>query len=147
MSLQQAQITVHPPLTQKKLTRYLKKKGTYVIRDNKGKVLYIGYSKNLYDTICRLFQGNGILKEYDSRKMHFEIIFTTLRVPCIKSILQRHFKPAYNSRIQPIERLNDCQKRQAKRILEAYLQQSRFTPLKEVQGDHQTDLEPLPKTQ
>lgn len=145
MSLQKAQITVHPPLTQKKLTRYHKKEGTFIIRDNQAKVLYIGRSTDLYNTICRLFQNKGVLQKYDSRKMHFEIIVTHLRTARIKSILQRYFRPVYNKRIQPVAHLNERQRWRAGKILEGYLQQSRFVSLEEVKGEHKTDSISSPK--
>ncbi|MGH1338734.1 MAG: hypothetical protein ACRBFS_21650 [Aureispira sp.] len=146
MPSQKAQITVHPPFEYNKLSRYDKHKGTFIIRDKKDRVLYIGFSKDLCNSIRRLFQNKGKLQQYDLRQVRYEVILTGLVTPCFKSILQRHFKPLHNARIQSVRRLNSHQTWRAKNILQHYLQQSRFTPL-EVTGKHKTDSEPLTNSQ
>lgn len=122
------------PIPQKHLTRYKKKKGVFIIR-LRGTVLYVGASTSMYKAIMRLFQKGGVLSEYDCQRCMFEIIETQLRSPSVESVLKRQFAPKYNSRFKVWRPDTYYEKKQAKKIWNWYLEQSRFD-----QANHRTDL-------
>lgn len=128
-------LTVHPSIPQKKLGRYRAIKGAFLIRQD-DVVVYIGASTNICKTAMRLFQKDGVLSHLDRDRVQFEIVFTTLRSPSVETVLKRHFKPKYNKRIRKLEKPTEYEKRQCKRILKEYLEQSSF----EAQGEHKSDL-------
>jgi len=135
MNVKDTSLTVQPPIPQKQLGRYRCRKGVFLIRQNET-VLYVGASENIYKTVMRLFQNQGVLCHLDRNRLRFEIVETTLRSPSVENVLKRYFLPEYNRRIKKLIKPTDYEKRQCKRILEGYLNQSRF----EVQGEHTTDL-------
>ena len=128
-------MTVHSPVAQKHLSRYKKKKGVYLIR-KKDKVLYVGTSTDIRQTVMRLFHRNGSLSSFNYSLLSFEIISTSLRKPFIESVLKRLFNPPYNKR-KPRSMSHPLfyEKKQSQIILDSYLKQTRF----EVEGNHQTD--------
>lgn len=134
MSVKGQTLTVQSPIPQKHLNRFRAKKGVYLIRRNET-VLYIGASKNIYKAVMRLFQSNGKLIHLDRNQLTFEIIETPLLFRNIEAVLKRKYTPEYNERIKPLGKPTAYEKRHYKRILEAYLDQTRF----EVQGEHKTD--------
>lgn len=128
-------LTVQASVPQKKIGRYRAVKGIYLIRHN-DTVIYIGASStNIYKQTMRLFQKGGALSHIDNNRVQFEIISTRLRSPSVESVLKRYFEPEYNKRIKKLEKPTDYEKRQCKRILEEYLEQSSFA----VQGEQKTD--------
>jgi len=137
MNNKELSLNVHAPIPQKKLGRYRDQKGVYLIRQG-DQVLYIGETSNIYKAAMRLFQGKDTLSAFDYNKAKFEVIITSLRSPSVADVLKRYFKPPYNKRIRTVYKPTDYEKRQSKRILEAYLEQSRF----DVAGEHQTDSNP-----
>lgn len=131
---EQISLTVLPPIPQKHLGRHRAAKGVYLIR-NKEEVVYIGTSTDIYKTIMRLFQNQGALSDLDRNKLTFEVIYTTLRTPSVESVLKRYFMPNRNRKPKELTKPSAHEKKQEKRILEAYLEQTRF----EAKGNHQTD--------
>lgn len=131
-------LTVQPPIPQKKLGRHRDQKGVYLVRQGET-ILYIGSSQNIYKAAMRLFQKNGKLSHLDRNRLQFEIIETSLMLSTINGILKRHYQPKYNDRIEQDAILTKHEKSQTKRVLSAYLDQSRF----EVQGEQRTDLNHL----
>lgn len=131
-------LTVQPPIPQKKLGRYRAVKGVYLVRKGET-VLYIGASENIYKAVMRLFQKKGALSHLDRNRLQFEIIKTTLRFRTIEGVLKRYFEPENNKRIKRLTTPTKHEKFQHKRVLEAYLDQTRF----DVQGEQSTDLNHL----
>lgn len=134
MSSKGKTLTVQSPIPQKHLSRFRAKKGIYLIRRN-DIVLYVGASKNIYKAVMRLFQSNGKLCHLERHELSFEIIETTLLFRNIEAVLKRKYTPEYNERIKPLGTPTAYEKRHYKRILDAYLEQTRF----EVQGEHKSD--------
>ncbi|MGH1336818.1 MAG: GIY-YIG nuclease family protein [Aureispira sp.] len=130
-------LTVHPSISSAKLGRYRAIKGIFVIRQN-DTVLYIGTSSNIYKAVTRLFQKKGALSHIDRRSAHFEIVIPPFRVQTTEIVLKRLFKPAYNLRPLPKDKPTAAQKRQSKRILESYLEQTRFDVVPK-EGEHKSD--------
>lgn len=127
-------LTVQTPIPQKHLSRFKYQKGIYLIRRNET-VLYIGASTNIYKAVMRLFQKDGILSHLNHNELSFEVIETSLLSRHIENVLKRKYRPEYNKRIKPLGTPTAYEKRHYKRILDAYLEQTRF----EVQGEHKTD--------
>ena len=135
-------LTVQNPIPPQHLGRYRRKKGVYLIRISRtGEVIYIGSSKSdVYKAISRLFQNKGILSHLDRRKLVFEVITTKLLFRNLETVLKRYYQPEYNKRIRPINDQTSYEKSHYKRLLEAFLDQSRV--VENVQGDHKTDSKP-----
>lgn len=131
-------LTVHAPIIASKLGRYRAVKGVFVLREN-DRVIYIGNSKNIYKAVIRLFQKKGVLYHIDRRTINFEIVIPPFRVQTTEIILKRLFKPKYNIRPLPKEKQTRAQKRQSKRLLESYLEQTRFEVVVYKEGEHQSD--------
>jgi hypothetical protein len=134
---QKTTLTVQSPIPQKYLSRYRAKKGVYLIRRN-DTVLYIGASSNVYKAVMRLFQSKGKLNHLDRNLLTFEIIESALLFRNIEAVLKRKYTPEYNERIKPLGTPTSYEKRHYKRILDAYLDQTRF----EVLGEHKSDSKP-----
>lgn len=130
----QKTLIVQTPIPQKHLSRYRKLTGVYLIRRN-DRVLYVGASTNIYKAVMRLFQSKGKLSHLDRHKLTFEVIESSLLSRNIEAVLKRFYTPKYNKRIIRLRTPTAYEKRHYKRILEAYLSQTRF----EVQGEHKTD--------
>ena len=142
MNVKDTSLTVQPPIPQKHLGRYRNKKGVYLIRQNET-VLYVGASENIYKAIMRLFQKGGILSHLDRNRLQFEVLKTSLRFRTIENVLKRYFEPRYNKRIKRLTELTKHEKSQQNRVLDAFLNQTRF----DVVGEHKTDLNHLNQTQ
>jgi excinuclease UvrABC nuclease subunit len=127
-------LTVQTPIPQKHLSRFRNKSGVFLIRRN-DTVLCIGSATNLYKVIMRLFQKNGILNNINRNKLTFEIVETSLLFRNIETVLKRRYKPEYNKRIKAEGKLSSYEIKRNKRILDNYLDQTRF----EAQGEHITD--------
>lgn len=134
MAVKESSLTVQPPIPQKHLSRFRAKKGIFLIRQN-NTVLYIGAASNIYKTVMRLFQKQGILAHLDRNRLSFEIIETTLLFRNIETALKRHYLPEFNKRIRPIGKQTKYEKRHYRQLLEVYFNQTRF----EVPGEHKTD--------
>jgi excinuclease UvrABC nuclease subunit len=135
MTVKETSLTVQTPIPQKHLSRFRNKTGIYLIRRNE-KVLFIGSAKDIYKAVMRHFQKGGALSELNRNRLSFEIIESNLLFRNIETVLKRHYTPKFNKRIKPKGNLSNYEKRHFKRILEAYLNQTRF----EVQAEHKTDL-------
>ena len=141
MNVKEQSLTVQTPIPQKHLSRFKQKKGICLIRQN-DKVIYIAASKkDIYNAVRRLFYTSGILSHLDYNRLKFEIVQTSFRSPSVESVLKRYFEPKYNKRIKKVYFRNPTtyEKSQTKRILEAFLNQTRF----EVVGEHKTDSKTL----
>ncbi len=134
MSRQASNLTIHPPTSSKLLGRYRHRKGVYVIRLN-DQVLYVGNSVNIYKSGLRLFQKGGVLNHINVKKVTFEILLTTMRLSSVEMVLKRHFLPQYNYIAKLPTKPSTYEKKQAERIKNTYLAQSRFT----IKGAHQSD--------
>ena len=141
MTLKDTSLTVQPPIPQKHLGRHRNKKGVYLIRQNET-VLYIGASENIYKAVMRLFQKGGILSHLDHNRVQFEVLKTSLRFRTIESVLKRYFEPQYNKRIKRLTKLTKHERSQQNRVLDAFLDQTRF----DVPGEHQTDSKTIPQS-
>lgn len=142
MTIKDTSLTVQPPIPQKHLGRHRNQKGVYLIRQNET-VLYIGASENIYKAVMRLFQKGGILSHLDRNRLQFEVIKTSLRFRTIESVLKRYFEPEHNKRIKRLTKFTKHEKSQQNRVLDAFLDQTRF----DVAGEHKTDLNHLNHTQ
>lgn len=134
MTVKALTLTVQPPIPQKKLGRYRNQKGVFLIRQKEA-VLYLGASENIYKTVMRLFQKGGILSHLDRDRLQFEVVTTSMRSRTIENVLKRYFEPMYNKRINRNQDLNKHERRQHRRVLDAFLHQTRF----EVVGEQKTD--------
>ncbi|WMX16549.1 hypothetical protein [Aureispira sp. CCB-E] len=135
MSVKGQTLTVQTPIPQKHLSRFRNKTGIYLIRRNET-VLFVGSSKNIYKAVMRHFQKGGALSELNRNKLTFEIIESNLLFRNIETVLKRYYLPKFNKRIKPKGKPSRYERSHYKRILEAYLNQTRF----EVQAEHKTDL-------
>jgi hypothetical protein len=131
-------LTVHSPIPRKQLGRYRNIKGTYIIRHQE-KVLYIGSSTNIYKAASRLFQQSGALARLDMNLMNFEIIRSNLRRPSLETTFKLNLAPVHNYKKKPSSSSSCYERKQMKRIMTAYYEQSRFAPEKEVYGEPKTD--------
>lgn len=139
MAVKGLSLTVQAPIPQKKIGRFRDQKGVYLIR-HKGSVIYIGTSfKCLYRTIMRMFQKGRKLDHIDYNRVEIEIITTSLRFSTIKNVLIRHFKPLYNEKVKHLGITTEYERRHFRRVLDSFLEQSRFEP----RGNHQTDSKPF----
>lgn len=135
MSVKGSSLVVHPPIPQKKLSRYRASKGVYLIR-YKGAVIYIGCSRSgLCKSVTRMFQEGRVLSHFDIRRVKIELVLTSLQLNTVKNVLLRHFKPEYNKRFKALGITTEYERRHYRRIKRSYLEQSRF----EMFGEHQTD--------
>lgn len=138
-------LAVQPPIPQKYLGRYRNKTGVYLIRQE-NTVIYIGISTNIYKTVMRLFQNQGALSHLDVNTLKFEIVLTSLRIPSVEAVLKRLFTPSFNRSPKKLKRPSVYEKNQNRRILEHYLEQSRFdTKVNNTQsiiGEQHTDSKP-----
>ncbi|BDS13026.1 hypothetical protein [Aureispira anguillae] len=130
-------ITVHEPIEQEQLGRFRAIAGIFLIR-KKGKkeVLYIGRSINLYCTIMRLFQSQGKLVQESNKDFSFEILTSShIYMSTMTYIyLRNFFQPQLNTNYKP-RKLSKVEKKQRKRILNAYQEQSVFDKV----GEHKSD--------
>jgi hypothetical protein len=134
MNVKEASLTVQPPIPQKKLGRHRNQKGVFLIRQE-DTVLYLGASENIYKAVMRLFQKGGILSHLNRDRLQFEVVTTSMRSRTIEGVLKRYFEPKYNKRINRKKDLSKHEKSQQKRVLDTFLDQSRF----DVQGEQKTD--------
>lgn len=134
MTVKESSLTVQTPIPQKHLSRYRNKTGVYLIRRN-DQVIYIGSAKNIYKAVMRLFQKGGILQQINRHRLTFEIIETNLCFLNVQTVLKRQYSPPKNRRINLGGEESKYQKRRNRRILDAYLSQTRF----EVKANHKTD--------
>lgn len=134
MNVKAKPLTVQTPIPQKHLSRYKQKAGVYLVRHEET-VLYVGSSKNLYKAIMQLFQKNGNMKHLNRNYLRFEIIESNLLFLNIETVLKRFYKPTYNKRVRLEDNPSQYEKRLYRRILKAFLEQTRY----EVLGEHQTD--------
>lgn len=132
-------LTVHPPMPRKQLGRYRYQKGTYIIRHQE-KVLYIGSSTNIYKAASRLFQQAGALAHLDMNLMNFEVVQSNLRRPSLEMTFKLHLQPVHNYRKKQLTIYSCYERKQMKRIMAAYYEQSRFAPL--ASGESKTDPTP-----
>lgn len=132
-------LTVHPPVPRKQLGRYRYQKGTYIIRHQE-KVLYIGSSTNIYKAASRLFQQAGALAHLDINLMNFEIIQSNLRRPSLETTFKLHLQPVHNYKKKQTMTYSCYERKQMRRIMAAYYEQSRFAP--EANGEPKTDPTP-----
>lgn len=138
MAVKDTSLTVQTPIPQKYLGRFRASKGVYLIRHHET-VLYVGASENIYKAVMRLFQKGGNLSHLDRNRLQFEIIKTSIRFRTVEAVLKRFFKPKYNKRIKRVFTPTKHEKSHYKRILDTFLDQTRF----EVQGEQKTDSKTL----
>lgn len=127
-------LAVHPPIPQKSLGKYQNVKGVFVIR-MADTVVYIGNSTNICKAALRLFQKGGALAAFNVHRATFEVIISTLRRPSVQTVLKKEYKPLHNIYRGKQKGNTSYEQRQAERIREAYLKQSRFVHI----GEQKTD--------
>ena len=135
MSRAASKIQVLSPMPKTRLGRFRGRTGVFVIRQN-DKLLYVGWSTDVYTTALSYFGRNRSLSNYNIKQVTFEVILcTSIKAKILAKILRFKLKPQHNVQFLA-PKLSKYQQTQSKKLLNFYHKESFFeTP----EGEHKTD--------